>query len=603
MPTFDLSRIPDAAIHVGDAAAAPARFAADELRRYVQVMTGRDVPVVAHGALGDAAVLVLSATAEPARAAPSAAGGFAIVPETRRLTVRGATARDLLDATYALLEQCGCRWSPYGAADEHVPRLAADGMLLREVRQAPRFAVRGYCSDIMTWHYTQPDLFVSRLNEDRSFIDWMGKSGANAFFYIRHPFDTQLTIPELLPDLARRGIAVEYGGHVLPLLLPRELFAQHPEYFPQSPQGERTDYGNLCSSSAAALELASAHAVQWVRECSEMRVAHLWGADLWKGGWCHCAACRGVTVQEQSLRVCNAVARALAEAGVARPVCYLAYHDTIAPDLRLRPEAGVTVEFAPRERCYGHALADPSCATNRPYAAALQRYAELFDGRVRVFEYYADAILFCGCAVPLTEVIERDLAYYHRLGVREITMLEFGTFSLWAYPLNFLAFARATASGTRPALPRELSAWRFGAHGEQVGAVLRELEDIMRGVVTYGDLMRPPRRPEAVAAVRDSMEAALPRLAALVAGLASDDTAVGAQAALLRYTHMLLQGVRRELEGDPGDSGPTRPGRESYEAALHVLGGVDRRFTGLWGAVDLPLIHAIHTMGHWHDQG
>jgi len=34
------------------------------------------------------------------------------------------------------------------------------------------------------------------------------KSGANRFFYIRHPFDTQLSIPELRDDFERRGIGV-----------------------------------------------------------------------------------------------------------------------------------------------------------------------------------------------------------------------------------------------------------------------------------------------------------------------------------------------------------------------------------------------------------
>src|SRR5437867_3409424 len=37
----------------------------------------------------------------------------------------------------------------------------------------------------------------------------MGKSGANTFFYIRHPFDTQLTIPALLPEFTKRGIDLD----------------------------------------------------------------------------------------------------------------------------------------------------------------------------------------------------------------------------------------------------------------------------------------------------------------------------------------------------------------------------------------------------------
>src|SRR5262249_10961414 len=192
--------------------------------------------------------------------------------------------------------------------------------------------------------------------------------------------------------------------------------------------------------------------------------------------------------------------QALRAAGHSRPVCYLAYHDTIEPELTVSPAADVLVEFAPRERCYGHPLDDPSCAMNRRYAAALERYAELFEGRVRLFEYYGDAILFCGCAVPLRSVIDADLTYYERLGLPGMTMLQFGSYSVWAYALNFLSFAtRAFAAkdgvpdrlGARSAL--EMYCARFGACASQAHNLLDDVEAIMRPLVTYGDIRRPPR--------------------------------------------------------------------------------------------------------------
>jgi hypothetical protein len=569
------------------------------LRRYLRLMTDADVAVLRDARLGEAPLLVVASRPTPAAVETDAEpGSFTIATEAARLTLVGNTPRAVLDAVYALLAQSGCQWSPHGAEEERVPHRSGLHVAVEPLRYTPRFRVRGYIADIMTWHYSQPEYFNSRLQEDRAFIDWMGKSGANAFLFIRHPFDTQLTVPELLPDFERRGVALEYGGHVLPILLPRELFGEHPDYFPQSPEGERTEHGNLCTSHAGALELASRNAVAWVREYPEMRVVHLWGADLWKGGWCRCDACRGVGAQEQSLRVCNAVARALTQAGIARPVCYLAYHDTIDADAGLRPDPDVYVEFAPRERCYGHAIDDAQCTTNRRYAAALERYCDLFDGRVRLFEYYGDAILFCGCAVPLPEVIERDLTYYHGLGVREVTMLQFGTFSLWAYPSNFLAFARATTDGGHCAADVERYCRRFGAHAAHVYGTLGEVERLMRAVVTYGDILRPPRRAEHAAALRARLDDVLPNLAACAQALAAGgDATVGAQGALLCYTHTLLQGVRREVECRLQAEPATEPSaRTLYEAALRVIETVDRRYKGLWGAVDLPIIHAIHAM-------
>ena len=574
MPIHALRR---AALHVSDTAAAPAHFAAEELQRYLHAMTDARLPIVPASA--DAGTIVVAAHGAPARTSvPPQPGSFVIVPEAERITLAAASPR-------ALLERLGCRWSLHAPDEETVPRLSVATLEVDPIQCTPPFALRGYCADIMAWHYTQPEYFHDRLPDDRAFIDWMGKSGANRFFYIRHPFDSQLVIPELATDFARRGIDVEYGGHVLPLLLPRELFQTHPEYFPEAPTGERTVHGNLCTSNAGALATAQANAVQYVRDFPEMAALHIWGADLWRGGWCHCRACATSSAQDQSLRVCNAVARGLAEAGVSRPVCYLAYHDTIDADLTLRPDPNVVAEFAPRERCYGHALDDPSCATNRRYAAALECYVELFDGRVRLFEYYGDAILFFGCAVPLPQVIAADLAYCRRLGIAEILMLQFGAFSLWAYPLNFLAFAAGTA-GDPPAPPCEAYCARFGTPAV-TRALFVELESIMGTIVRYGDIRRPPRDAEARHGALERISAALPRLAALAARCAgADNAALAAQGALIDYTRTVLDGVRCDLE-------PAADGEARYLAALEIIDRVDRRFKGLWGTIDLAIIHSL----------
>jgi hypothetical protein len=587
MPSFSTTALRSATLHVAPEPDAPTAFAANELQGYLQRMTGVQVPIARDGV---PSAFVLGAQA-PLRPAPANGEAFIIDPEESRVTLQAGSSRALLSAVYALLERLGCRWSLHGPHDETVPRLE-NAVELTRVEVAPRFAARGYASDIMSWHYTQPEHFNDRLDDDRAFIDWMGKSGANAFLYIRHPFDTQLTIPELLPDFRRRGIDLEYGGHVIPLLLPRELHREHPDYFPAAPDGARTDHGNLCTSNAAALATASANAVQYMREYPEMRVVHIWGADLWHGGWCHCASCAPLSAQDQSLRVCNAVARGLAEAGVARPVCYLAYHDTLDADLTVRPDENVVVEFAPRERCYGHAINDPACATNRRYAAALERYVTVFDGRVRLFEYYGDAILFFGCTVPLPDVIAADMDYYARLGVPGVTLLQFGTYSLWAYPLNLLAFATACREKCAPAAIRRDYCARFGAQALRAAGLFAEVESIMRTVATYGDIRRPPRAADAARDVLTRVDAALPRLMDVADQLAAlGDDALGAQAALVLYTHGVLVGVRQQvldtLAGHPRDA------EAQYAEALRALDAIERRFKGLWGSVDLPMFHRL----------
>src|SRR5207247_2491924 len=100
---------------------------------------------------------------------------------------------------------------------------------------------------------------------------------------------------------------------------------------------------------------------------------------------------------------------------------------------------------------------------------------ELFAGRVHVFEYYGDAILFGGCAVPLAEVVERDLDYYARAGVRGVSCLVFGQYSLWAYGVNLEAFARgAVVPAAAAAAPAARAAGELFL--EYTFAVLEALE-------------------------------------------------------------------------------------------------------------------------------
>ena len=93
---------------------------------------------------------------------------------------------------------------------------------------APAFARRAFVSDLMTWQYEKPDRYALHLQHDREFIHWMAARGINAFSYIRHERDSRLKIEELLPLLNQQGIASEYGGHVLRLLLPRDAAEERP---------------------------------------------------------------------------------------------------------------------------------------------------------------------------------------------------------------------------------------------------------------------------------------------------------------------------------------------------------------------------------------
>jgi len=487
----DLARLAAGVLLVPEGAPEPVAFAAAELGAYLGRMFGRGpARRSAAGPGGSWLCLAPEGTPVPERALAVPGGAeFVVQPADDAAVVSGASPRALVAGVYALLEAAGCRWSPHGSSGEHVP--GPDGALrpVPTLAMRPVFARRAFAADLATWHYSVPERLAARLPSDVAFIDWMAKRGATGLLFIRHANDTQWVIPELVPELRRRGLDVEGGGHVLVELLPRSLFATHPEYFPLAPDGRRSDLGNVCTASAEALAVVRERAVAARAALPGATDFHLWGLDLAGGGWCACPRCSGLSPADQALKVSNAVADALGPGG---RVFHLAYHDTLEPPRAVRPDPRAWAELAPRERCYAHALDDAACATNAGYRRALEAHLTLFAGRVHVFEYYGDAILFGGCAVPLAEVVQRDLDCYARAGVRGVSCLVFGRYSLWAYGVNLEAFTRGALSPAAAASARGAHAARFGPAAEPMMRYLAALEGVMAEVVTYGDVLLPP---------------------------------------------------------------------------------------------------------------
>jgi hypothetical protein len=160
-----------------------------------------------------------------------------------------------------------------------------------------------------------------------------------------------------------------------------------------------------------------------VRSHPEADVLHLWGADLPPGA-------RGSEASAAALRTANAIAELAESVRPGVQIAFLAYHDTEEPPRGVQPRHNVCLVFAPRERCYGHALADTGCKRNARYRDLLLAHVEQFRAAgaapARVFEYWFDAILFAGGVPDLTATMAHDLAFYRDAGVNTVQMLATG---------------------------------------------------------------------------------------------------------------------------------------------------------------------------------
>lgn len=514
------------------------------------------------------------------------------------ILLAGGTERAVMHAAYELLERLG---APYPAR----PRIDRDRLAQVEpCAIVPAFRRRAIVSDLMTWHYETPERLAAHLESDGPFVEWMGARGLNAFSYIRHAVDSRSKIDELLPLYRARGIDSEYGGHILRFLLPRDRFAANPDYFPADASGARNRRGNLCVSNADALALVRDGAVRYARENPECALLHVWGVDLREGAWCRCGECAAMSPQSQYMKVVNSIAEALAEMGAAAPpVAYLAYHDTIEPDPALGPLPRVSFEWAPRERCYSHAIDDGACEINPRYWNLLKRHVELFEGRGHAFEYYADAILFGGIATATPAIIARDLRAYRSLGLDSVSCLTFGQHSVLAYPVNLETFARATRS---PDFDAGLTAFDFAAARHPACAA--EMADAYRAIARAsawildggGDVMRPKlgaaNRLARIAALRQAHGDFTRAIEAADHAIARGGLDAPGEREVWRYSRAMVAGVREYLAACDDAQNPIG-GRD---AAIGAIGdAIDRfrsaagSFNDIWGACDAEWIRGI----------
>lgn len=229
------------------------------------------------------------------------------------------------------------------------------------------------------------------------------------------------------------GINLEYEAHVMAWLLPRSLFARHPNWFRMSENGQRTPDFNLCVSNPDALD--------YVSQRGELLASlldtggnkfYFWLDDV-TGRSCHCPECRRLTPSDQQLKAVNAMLSGLRHFRRDAQLCYIAYHDALLVPRKVEPADGIFLEYAPIRRDHHRPISDPDCGLNAREIAPLRDLISCFGVKdARVLEYWMDNSLFSGWKKPPqpfrldSEVMKRDVDFYASLGFTDIA--SFGCF-------------------------------------------------------------------------------------------------------------------------------------------------------------------------------
>ena len=329
--------------------------------------------------------------------------GYVLQPAGEGLILAAHSAKGLLNAVYGYLAWHGVLWPAPG--EEVLPPKGALCFPPAPIIRSPAFSRRGifHSVDLQEWS---------------EWCAWYARLGFNEI-----SLHVKVDGWRELRKVARRyGLVLQLGGHGLSQLLPRELFKKHPDYFrelqPPDFDRTRTPDSNLCAGNPKALAIVRARAERYARQFPGATAYHLWADDLPAGGWCCCARCMGLSPQDQAILANNAVAEGVCKAEPAAKTAHLIYHDTIDPPRVAKPHPALAPLYAPRERCYAHAIDDPTCARNRDYRVKLEQVLDYFDHpEWLLFEYYSDYILFRAMLPLIPEVVAADLKYYRAQGL------------------------------------------------------------------------------------------------------------------------------------------------------------------------------------------
>jgi len=495
---------PVARVVIADAdPAPPVRFAAEELLRYIRLMSGAELELAAGKAHGPAIVLSTKAADQE--------DTFSLRMEGDRLYLTGASSRAVLYAVYALLEKLGCGFCVPG--EDTVPESRTITVPSLDETHVPAFTRRSQLD-----HPFQADFPVEG---NLAILDWVAKNRFNWY----HPALNAWGEPaiwyerrELMRvEVEKRGLHLEIGGHTIHTWLPHaRYFAQHPDWYawiegsgallPAQHHAVRQAPA-ACLSHPDVQRTVARNIIRFLDRCPEVEAVDVWDADV--QGYCHCPRClRGVqvprvdgwrlsgsgiggyaqTFDEEILRTAYAVTYAEFLNAVTREV--KRKHPRVQLEGLIYTPNGVPAPYwCPNLEdnvviAVAHILRDSYVPLVGPQRSEVNLRWLAMDIAWRqksehacIYEYYHAWTKTGFC--PQVNVIADDLLMLHRLGFREVESDQGG----WS-PLNIYAAARLLWQPELPweAIVRDFCHRYYGEAAEAMTAYWLELEYGMRGL-------------------------------------------------------------------------------------------------------------------------
>jgi hypothetical protein len=322
------------------------RYAAEEMQRYLEKISGAKLAIVTDAEKSVAREILLGDNAHLAKLRTKidfgklGPDGFVLREDGNRLIIAGGRPRGTLNGVYTLLEEkLGVRW--FTPELEVVPKL--DRVRLPKLNE------------------TQIPVLENRDVFWRQFM-------RNADFAARHRVNGQ-----------HYGLKEKHGGaftvyhpfvHSFDGLVPPELCKDHPEYLPLIDGKRKSGYVQRCLSNPDVVRISIERVRQWIKEHPEANIISVSQNDTFNN--CQCEQCKAVDDAEGSpagslLKYVNAVAEAIEKDHPNIRIDTLAYQYTRKAPKTIRPRRNVIVRLCSIECCFAHPLETCPASENQRF--------------------------------------------------------------------------------------------------------------------------------------------------------------------------------------------------------------------------------------------
>ncbi|MEN6363258.1 MAG: DUF4838 domain-containing protein [Bacteroidales bacterium] len=430
------------------------RFAARELKQFLFGMSKADFEIsdkIIPKSIVVSALVSLPESLKTVNIRTLSCDAYAIIKQRETIYLVGETPRATLYAVYDFLNKLGCQWvAPDFDFFENSGRIVPS-------KNDLAFVYEGDKTETPVFKYRK--LYVEEgkthtLQNLKQLVDWMPKMKYNTLVipinYQGHgKVKWENWRKKLTPELRKRGIIVEVGGHgyqnfVNATMEDGKLYKKHPEWFGMDKTGVRSKEERMviCTSNADAVDYLNKHVLTWLKSHPEIDILDFWPPD--GELWCQCEACMAMGSEtDRHAMLVNQMAALLQKEMPHVVLECLAYSRYIAPTQNITLNNKVLLDFCPINQCFEYQIYEDGDARNKAYNDDLIKWTKAFGGDISIYSYFRK---YGWRSLPniIPHFMQRELNYYHSIGMKGISVYsepgDWFTYGVNHYVLAHLAW-------------------------------------------------------------------------------------------------------------------------------------------------------------------